>query len=245
MLLKKDSLPRTIGLESVVKQYNMKIEMAESLLYSWLRHIKGCQIVQTNWKTSPQWPLQYQENLSRLMKLTEAHFTHKYAYQIYKKTSSCSQLLRQGECDALGTSFRDGQAHIFALDVAFHESGLNYGTRQETVMKVISKSLRTAMCLYGYLGIKTAEILFASPKIYPAIWNDLVPCIEDINILLAAEGYSFTVRVVANEEFNNTILQPVLQLSNQVADTSELFLRSYQLCRMFPNGGVFKHNQGV
>ena len=28
----------------------MKIEMGESLFYSWLRHVKDCQIVQTNWK---------------------------------------------------------------------------------------------------------------------------------------------------------------------------------------------------
>lgn len=27
----------------------MKIEMGESLFYSWLRHVKECQIVQTSW----------------------------------------------------------------------------------------------------------------------------------------------------------------------------------------------------
>jgi len=32
----------------------MKIEMGESLLYSWLRHVKECQIAQTNWKVSPK-----------------------------------------------------------------------------------------------------------------------------------------------------------------------------------------------
>ena len=33
----------------------MKLEMGESLFYSWLRHVKGCQIVQTNWKISSSW----------------------------------------------------------------------------------------------------------------------------------------------------------------------------------------------
>lgn len=33
----------------------MKIEMGESLLLSWLRHIKECQLVQTNWKPSAKW----------------------------------------------------------------------------------------------------------------------------------------------------------------------------------------------
>ena len=28
----------------------MKIEIGESLIYSWLRHEKQCQLVQTNWK---------------------------------------------------------------------------------------------------------------------------------------------------------------------------------------------------
>lgn len=32
----------------------MKIEMGESLFYSWLRHVKECQIVQTNWKVSAE-----------------------------------------------------------------------------------------------------------------------------------------------------------------------------------------------
>lgn len=35
----------------------MKIEVGESLLLSWLQHIKECQIVQTNWKASNKWQL--------------------------------------------------------------------------------------------------------------------------------------------------------------------------------------------
>ena len=44
----------------------MKIEMGESLLYSWLRHVKECQIVQTNWKISPQWELKNRDQISLL-----------------------------------------------------------------------------------------------------------------------------------------------------------------------------------
>lgn len=33
----------------------MEIEIGESLPYSWLRHVKECQIVQINWKVSPKW----------------------------------------------------------------------------------------------------------------------------------------------------------------------------------------------
>lgn len=211
----------------------MKIEMGESLFYSWLRHVKECQIVQTNWKVSPQWQLHHEDELAELMTATDEHFSLRYGYKIYKKNSSLSQLIQQGECDAVGVSIQEDGPRYYAVDVAFHESGLNYGTREETVMKVISKSLRTAMCLYGYMETKRAEITFASPKINPSILSDVEPCIEDANALLAARGFNFSIRVIANEEFNESVLQPILLMSDGVADTSELFLRSYQMYTMF------------
>ena len=50
----------------------MTHEMGESLIYSWLRHVKGCQIVQTNWTASPTWDMRYfmeaQDLYSRFLK---------------------------------------------------------------------------------------------------------------------------------------------------------------------------------
>ena len=33
----------------------MKIEVGESLVSSYLNHVEGCRIIQTNWKTSSNW----------------------------------------------------------------------------------------------------------------------------------------------------------------------------------------------
>jgi len=84
----------------------MKIEMGEFLFYSWLRHTKECQVVQTNWKVSPQWQLQHEDELSVLMQIMDGHFSDKYGYKIYKKSPSLSQLIQQGECDAVGGSYK-------------------------------------------------------------------------------------------------------------------------------------------
>ena len=56
----------------------MKIEMGESLFYSWLRH---------------------EEGLERLMKLVDGHFHTQYRYSIFKQNSSLVQIIQQGECD--------------------------------------------------------------------------------------------------------------------------------------------------
>jgi hypothetical protein len=211
----------------------MKIEMGESLFYSWLRHVKECQIVQTNWTTSPQWTLQHTDELSALMAASDKLFWEKRGYHIYKKTGSVKQLLQQAECDALGVNLGAEGIQAYAVDVAFHEAGLCYGSREETVMAVVKKSLRTAMCLYGYLDLRQADIVFASPKINPAILSDLLPCYDYINEFFHEQGFDFTARIIANEDFDAAVLRPILLVSDGISDTNELFVRSYQMFRMF------------
>ena len=153
--------------------------------------------------------------------------------KIFKNNVSISQLLMQAECDVLGISISENESKIYAIDVAFHENGLNYGSREATVMKIIEKCARTAFCLYGYLDNKDAEIIFASPKITPSVLNDLHPCIDDLNNLFKQFGFSYSFRLIANEEFDTKVLKPILFVSDDVADTTELFMRSYQMFKMF------------
>ena len=211
----------------------MKIEMGESLFYSWLRHVKECQIVQTNWKVSTQWQLENADELERMMSVVDTYYSQKYEYHIFKGNTSLYQLLQQGECDVLGVSVQNSGVKYYAVDVAFHEAGLNYGTKEVTVMKVLEKCARTAFCLHGYLNTTEAEIIFASPKINPAVLSDLTPCIEKMNQLFTDNKYNFRFRIIANDEYNDLVLKPILIASEGISDTSELFLRSYQMYKMF------------
>lgn len=211
----------------------MKIEMGESLFYSWLRHVKECQIVQTNWTTSGQWSLLHEDKLEEIKNLTDRHFKEKYGYDLYKKTTSLSQLLQQAESDALGISLQAGGNKVYAVDVAFHEAGVSYGDRESTIMKIVRKCLRTAMCIYGYLDTREAEIIFASPKINKSVLVGVVPCLADAQKILDDLCFHFRLRIIANEDFREKVLEPILLVSDGVADTNELFLRSYQMLQMF------------
>lgn len=213
----------------------MKLEMGESLFYSWLRHVKECQIVQTNWKPSPSWPMQRIDALEQFMHTSSAHFSSKYGYTVFK-TKSLSQIITQAEIDALGVSLSSDGQNIYAVDVAFHEGGLNYGDRTETVARIIMKFLRTAICLIGYFNYAPGEIIFASPKVSLAYISDLEPCVADLNALFIEHHLPLTARIIANEEFNEHVLKQILIASEGVADTSELFMRAYQLVNMFSIG---------
>lgn len=213
----------------------MKIEMGESLFYSWLRHVKDCQVVQNNWKPSPHWTLLHTDELENLWKAFDSEFQEKFGYNVFKKNTSLSQLLHQTECDALGINIQDGSMQYYTVDVAFHEAGLNYGTREETVTKVVAKCIRTAFCLYGYMNSRKAEIVFASPKINPSVLGDIEPCISYLNQAFKNNGFDYTIRVLCNDEFNTLVMKPILIASEGVADTAELFMRAYQLFSMFDN----------
>ena len=223
----------------------MKIEMGESLFYSWLRHVKECQIVQTNWKVSNQWDLKNEHIISEFINSADTFFSEKYNYNVFKNNSSMAQIIQQAECDAIGMSIQETRNFFYAVDVAFHGAGLNYGSKDETIMKIIAKTLRTAMCLYGYLKTTEAEIIFASPKINNAVLVELEPCISDINDLFKKHNFGFNARLIANEDFNNTVLKPILLVSEGIADTSELFIRSYQMYTMFGDVGKEKSSRNI
>ena len=119
----------------------MKIEIGESLCYSYLRHVKRCWLVQTNWKASENWAKrktdeELESSFSRMREKFDSDGN------VFKGTRTCSQFLKQGEIDVVGVDL-DGSIH--AMDVAYHEAGLNYiGGVPNTILK---KLLRTMLIL--------------------------------------------------------------------------------------------------
>ena len=207
----------------------MKIEIGESIVYSWLRHIKKCQVVQLNWKISPEWEQvsTFNNNLQALMNKANTEFDNPF-----KKTNNLRQLFRQAEIDAIGINI--SQNTIYATDIAFHENGLSYGDKFETAKRITKKIIRTILLLQHYFkDIGNHNIVFISPKINPEPLSVLESALSKISTFLKAESISCEIELISNEKFQNEILNPITDLSKNVADTSELFLRSIQLVNIF------------
>lgn len=211
----------------------MKIEIGESLVYSWLKHIKECQIVQTNWKCSPNWELQNYDEIKTVMKLTDEYFSSNYLLSIYYETKSIEQLIKQAEIDAVGISYINLTINLFCVDIAFHENGLNYGSADITISRILKKTIRTAMCIVGYFGTKVGEIYFVSPKINYSVEERLIKIIPELEKLLKSVGWNFQIKLLCNNSFGDKIISPVLNVANELTDTGELFIRSIQLNNLF------------
>ena len=214
----------------------MKIEIGESLFYSWLKHKQKCQIVQTNWKISNSWDKYTNTiDLNRIRNQIDIDEELK-GYNIFKQNAGLDQIIKQAECDVIGIHF-EGDAilpKIIAIDVAFHENGLNYGKYKITIAKVLNKCFRTALCILLYFGRTDAEIYFASPKINDKMCEEIDVCLSKIQNVLEQNNFHFKFILRANDDFK-TILDEVINECGNIADTSELFVRSIQLESLFEN----------
>ena len=218
----------------------MKIEVCESLTYSWFKHVKGCSVVQTNWSTSPCWKLEY-GRFDGVCQEIQNFFKDKYGYTVFKGASTV-QFIRQGEIDAVGIKIQDNQTYIYAADSAFHENGLNYGSADETVSRVLKKYFRTAVTLKAVYGEAVGEIAFISPKINKNILEPLETAIGELQDILFKNGFEFTLELYANDSFTKEVVLPVVEVAKQVSDDNELFLRSFQLVEL---SGVEPNNVEV
>lgn len=209
----------------------MKIEIGESLIYSWLRHIKKCQIVQLNWKVSPEWDLTINEKLIQLFSGINSKYDN-----LFGKNRDIKATIRQAEVDVIGFNFNKNK--IYCVDIAFHSNGLGYS---DNVIRVSKKILRTVIILETLFDNSyDKEIIFATPKANPSENEKIFNRIKEIKEFLENKKIDVKVDFLSNEEFKNNILEPILSLSNEVADTSELFLRSYQLTKLFGTKRVNK-----
>ena len=187
----------------------MKIEIGESLACSYLRHVERCWLVQANWKAPEHWGRRRTDaELEALFEQMKSRFDR----AVFKKTKNAAQFLKQGEIDVVGV---DQQGGVHAMEVAFHEAGLNYGSKAETVNRVLKKMLRTLLILRACHPPQTPlYIYFLSPKVNPAVQRPL----EEKFAALRKAYPDVDWRLLTNDDFVNRIVKPTLDNASDVAE---------------------------
>jgi len=199
----------------------MKIEIGESLIYSFLRHEKNCLITQTNWKPSGNWIVPEEIKEIAIYEFDKINKHHAFS-EIFK--TDLSQTIKQAEIDVLGI---DQNNEIYAFEVAFHENGLQYGGKIETRNRVFKKLLRSYITLKYYFPNQKRSIAFCSPKVNPATEQHIKDYYEVLTHDFQTENTRFYY--YSNEKFCSEIAQKTLLKTISEADNSELFARSIKL----------------
>ena len=226
----------------------MTTEIGESLFYSWLRHVKTCQLVQTNWKPSATWRIR-NSVINQIVEDVKKEFEE----EDFKVLNNLKTSLLGTEIDVIGIATdievtdkieNKPTDKIITVDVAFHSKGLGY---KKNVSKVISKFVRTALCIIAYFDRLDAELYFASPKINKKDLDGLESAIEKLIQIFNSKNCNFSFQLLEGEKFKSDVIEPLIKNSKDVNDQTELFLRSCRMLDMFDEIGILKtkiQNQG-
>lgn len=201
----------------------MKLEIGESLILSYLKHVKKCVFHQTNWKSSSNWETFNDEKVQSIYDKIKENLV----FDVFKK-SKLSQLLRQAEVDVIGM---DSSNTIYAIDIAFHEAGLNYGSKEETKDRILKKLLRSYLSLLSYFPDKSYELIFVSPKVNNATEEIIRAYFSELEKHFSSENVKF--KYISNENFRDEIIIPTIKGTIDDSDTNELFLRATKLLSLF------------
>ena len=207
----------------------MTQEMGESLMYSWLRHVKGCQIVQMNWKVSPTWipsSSNAVEDINRF--INDFKNDNNFKELGLFGNSNDNQIIYQAECDILGYN---GDKKLFAVESAYHKGNLRY--KSGNTKKIVEKLIKNAMCIYAFWGKSVAaNLIFATPKCPDNDKKIILKKCDSMNNWAKKNNLNYSFGFICNDDYNKRIIGPVLLLSGLVNDSSEMFLRSAQLLQL-------------
>ena len=202
----------------------MKIEMGESLMQSYLKHIKGCFITQTNWKTLRSWERANEDKAKAKFEKIKKEYPN-----IFSEETTFEKMLNQAELDVIGIA----NDKIYMVEITFHEQGLRYGNDDNKVRdRVLKKMIRAYLIWKIYFSNYSCEIIFASPKVNPSPDGLLNECFSK----LAKDNFykedKVEFKYLSNKKFKDEILLPTLETLKSDSDTSELFLRSAKLLKI-------------
>lgn len=201
----------------------MKVEIGESLMLSYLKHIKKCVFYQVNWKVSSNWNV----SNSKIVQNIYERISENLIFDVFKK-SNLNQLIKQSEIDVIGM---DSNETIYAIDIAYHEAGLNYGSKEETKNRVLKKLLRSYLTLLTYFPGKNYELVFVSPKVHNTTEIMIRAYFTELDKDFSTENVKF--KYISNDQFRDEIVIPTIKNTKDDSDTNELFLRSIKLMNLF------------
>ena len=229
----------------------MTIDVGEALCGSWLKHVKMCQVVQTNWKPSCFWIEEMFAFVERALKELDTNFSKKKFHVFpHKKRKvgrkyvddgiDARQIMEMSECDVIGIQFdRDGNVvRVYGVESAFHSDGLHY---KATAEKVTAKIVKTILALYLYVGAKNIEVAFITPVVKESVAKNLEKLLNEVRLYfskcICAKRFKCQIDFYTESQQDNLlskgfkslfqeVVKPVMKNIPFIDDEGELFTRA-------------------
>lgn len=187
------------------------MDMMENLIVSWLKHIKRCSLIESNYK------------MSMTVGVKEA--TEKLYKKIKKDLPSnkLETLFFQTEIDVVGLCKSNS---LFVVETAYHEKGIVYG--KNTVKSILDKFRRISLLVKNCFKFKKINILFVGNKLSEK-------CLSQINdgLKKLKKATDFNYQIIVNDDFLNEVLSPLVTEIDNIIDHNESNVRMLKLLKSF------------
>jgi hypothetical protein len=202
----------------------MKIEIGEFLILSWLRHVRGCVVTQMNWSASPAWAVAHGPELRATFEAVRRFAADTIGRSSFGQVDFES-FVRHASIDVLGLRVdRDGGGtEAIAVDSAINDTELPHGNAEETIVRLIQRMTRAGFALAAFMELRQATVVFATPWLATAVRQEVQRHLALIELRLAEQHGPgmphLRFRVIADGDFADEIVQPVMEHVGAVADT--------------------------
>lgn len=209
-----------------------------TLIVSWLKDIKKCQITESNWNVSSRiWELQNEETILEVLNSTNGFFYERFGYKSLINTTSPLQFLNDGEINVLGLEINSGTiANIYGVNTDF--VGLSKKNNSVSIEEIIRNMLRTALLIYGFYNLEKGTIVYVSTNVSSSEVEHLLDVVKVINEIFKVFGFHFTFILYLNEDFSIHVQNPVTQLTKPVRNTPQVKFSIPTTAKEFISSGL-------
>ncbi len=180
-----------------------RMELERSLVFSYLKHIKKCKIIQTNWLPCINgWNIHSRKG-DELIRLAKNYFRNKYRISIFEEIATLDDINKENVVDAFGISFNEDytQKMYGVCSCIFKEN--------TTLSKkyVLEKIFLTAIYFISCFNKIEGNIIFLCSSADLELIKNLAALYEDIKEVFSQVKCEFELNIYLNEQFNEEVIK--------------------------------------
>lgn len=200
--------------------------LKESLVFSYLKHIKKCKIIQTNWVPKTRdWDEEY-DKARELIRISKNYFKNKYRVNIFEHISPDDDIIRLSSIDAFGISFnKDYTQDIYGVICKMNE---NY--KKVTIENILEEIFIISIYFVSYFNKVNGNMIIMCPKLNDEIIREIGTYYFDIKEIFRQVNLSFEVNILINEKFQEEVISKLEKVAFDIDETDEeIYLKSLKL----------------
>jgi hypothetical protein len=207
----------------------VRFEIGETLILSWLKHIKNCQITQLNWSPSNSFSINNIEDINKIIDSIQELLYEKHNISI-SLSNFHKEYIHQNYIGVVGLDIQEGAIeNLYAVN-SFYENTYSSDELYYTQFEIlINQITRMALSIIGFFNIRKGNIILAAPKMHNEHAELLKSVMESLNTIFHSYNLKYQFSLYLNEDFEKWIFDPVCNNLNVGTNPSELFLDSIKL----------------